>query len=617
MFPSIVRTPTRALRANGSMTYIDLDHVSRSPAGSAVPSSLPRRRQPTQAQDLETRRRAARAALEMRRAAVRMASGGGAAAARSLSTPGGGAVAARRPSATRGGAVAARRLSAAEEAVMDQGQSGGGAEVAVRPRNAAEEAARADAMRVWDDSDAVDAMLGEDEAFKIAIEGLKARVPDLKARARAALDAGEVSNVVEADLAPEIEALRDSTRPSTPHSVILYMVYNKLQRIKGKATQVDSGSLFDLNQADAVTVLEAEDAPAAHGAGAANTTTFSPVSKEVFASQAAQMQDEFGAGDGNVLAKQFIYLLMRQYKQQRAFSELYGEIYDVPESEAGAVTSAQDLGQYVRSVTARITQAKSVPDDQTKALTHIWVEIGGHHYRCRVRLDTKYIDSERKPRVIVELHKAPTADDTYCVTMYNLDDTCMYVDWLYYGVDELGERVGQRMSAKELFKFVKEMGFDTIALDDASSIHFTARQPINAPDLEQPEGVQYPFEVWPNLGKGFHDTTYQLSIPMTLFNLLKHTVLQKRQTLRVYADAAAGATVAAAAAEALPIDPDPHLAGSWIQRLGRAGGGEAAGPPSPVADGPGPGASTPAAAGSPWAAAQGAALFPANGRLKW
>jgi hypothetical protein len=156
--------------------------------------------------------------------------------------------------------------------------------------------------------------------------------------------------------------------------------------------------------------------------------------------------------------------------------------------------------------------------------------------------------------------------------MYDKGNKTMYVESVYHNVDEEGATVGKRMSAKELFKFVRDMGYDTIGLDDASSIHFNAKKPIVDAKFEQ--GITGQYEHWTNLDTFYPDGYYVLQVQMTMFNLLKHIVNTPRISLRVYADAEREI-------QRLPGTPPPvarrltYLPGSGLKPTAgsRAGGG--------------------------------------------
>lgn len=142
------------------------------------------------------------------------------------------------------------------------------------------------------------------------------------------------------------------------------------------------------------------------------------------------------------------------------------------------------------------------------------------------------------------------------VKMYQIDREKMYVEQLYYGT-ELGAQLGKRISAKQLFKFIADMGYTKVTLDDASSVQFLMPY-ISGPVFRhaaEPGGYSYEF-VDIRAEKLNQTQNYFRSLSMNLVNAVKHVVLSDRQTIRVYSAAAASVRDQAGAVAA-EIEEEP------------------------------------------------------------
>jgi hypothetical protein len=140
--------------------------------------------------------------------------------------------------------------------------------------------------------------------------------------------------------------------------------------------------------------------------------------------------------------------------------------------------------------------------------------------------------------------------------MYQINREKMYVEQLYYGT-ELGAQLGKRISAKQLFKFIADMGYTKVTLDDASSVQFLMPY-ISGPVFRhaaEPGGYSYEF-VDIRAEKLNQTQNYFRSLSMNLVNAVKHVVLSRRPTIRVYS-AAAASVRGQAGAVAAEIEEEP------------------------------------------------------------
>jgi hypothetical protein len=174
----------------------------------------------------------------------------------------------------------------------------------------------------------------------------------------------------------------------------------------------------------------------------------------------------------------------------------------------------------------------SDPDD-------VHVRIGDNPYSLKISV-TAGQGGKLYPQIM--LHHAAIAgqhpNPQWHVTMYPIDHAEMYVEGLYYGT-ELGAQLGPRITANQLFKFIADMGYTEVTLDDASSVQFLMPK-ISGPvvrHVAEPKGYSFEFvdiKAVPDQGEN-----YFRSLSMNLVNTVKHVVLSGRPTLRHYSGAAA------------------------------------------------------------------------------
>ena len=179
------------------------------------------------------------------------------------------------------------------------------------------------------------------------------------------------------------------------------------------------------------------------------------------------------------------------------------------------------------------------PHDADGLLVAPYVNINGNTYSFYItdEFESPY---KQKPRVYPALYLHGSENGRFHITMHAIDTNTMYLDNLYHS-SELGDNVGKRLSAVDVFQFIKDMGYKTIKLSDASSI------PLLMPVECGPYAMYFPFE-YGETGSAYEyvditshengNEAYVQHLDMSSFNVVKHMTLANRHTIRVYAEAA-------------------------------------------------------------------------------
>ena len=178
------------------------------------------------------------------------------------------------------------------------------------------------------------------------------------------------------------------------------------------------------------------------------------------------------------------------------------------------------------------------PYDANDRLVAPYVNIHGSAYSFYItgQIESKY---NQEPRVYPALHLHGSENGRFHITMHPQNNDTMFLDNLYHA-NELGEAVGVRLSAVDVFQFIKNMGYKTVMLSDASSIAFM--MPADA----GPQTMYFPSEHG-EVGNAYEYVNvasddnpkedYIKFLDMSAFNVVKHIILKRRTTLRVYGDA--------------------------------------------------------------------------------
>ena len=463
--------------------------------------------------------------------------------------------------------AARKRMKAAQLEARAQNQQRMAAKLkaqAQEKQRRADDKIKAKLMKLWNkDDDAVKHIQQQEKSFNQTANALIRRVTDARKSGVKPLEIME-------EYTDEIEHLYKLITPTNSESIILYDVYNALQENRYadvEDTQCLGGiSVFDLERPVQTTAIDIDNG--------SDYPNFSPASIDIFRHFESGLQSKFGRNKPeHDKAKQFIDILKRQNQFRKQLSLLNEAAFQNNETKDQEIqlntVSAATVGQAIKYIYDDIETFESYPGSNP-----LYVLIGTIYVRCQLTVE---VDGESGNNTIkIELHETPGERNRFCVTMHANSKDLMYVDSLYYGVEERELYIGKRFSAKDLFKFVKLMGFKTLELDDASSLDFIARERqyvVNKRKKDE-SGV---FQVFPkfvqrdddkeadsfkealsNTAEGALKNNFvedetkisRLYLSMTHYNLFKHIVENREGSLRVYGSASAvGQEVEAAAGQ--------------------------------------------------------------------
>ena len=435
---------------------------------------------------------------------------------------------------------------------------------AQKEEDEADKLKRAELLKIWPENETeVTHILQQEKSFNQAANALIRRVADAR---KAGVEGSDIVN----ELKDEIQSVFDLIVPSVEESRILYDVFNALQgnRYGEVEDQECLGglSVFDLTKPVETTALDMTDG---------KYVDFSPASSDIWTKFKESLIGKFASGAQYYgKACQFLEIVNRQNQFRKKLSTLNEAAFKRTEEQEQYIqsntVSAATVGHIIKQI-IRTSPASYI----TFGAASKYVLIGTVYVRCKLTVDVE------KGNVQIDLQETPGKENTFCVQMHALNERAMYLDSLYHNVDDPELYIGKRFSAKDLFKFVKSMGFETLELDDASSLDFYARERSRVVYLEKRPpniGVYATFPDWVKAGPDGDDTKATeadgqenvisedkknvnlLSLNMTLFNLFKCIVRNRRGSLRLYGSATEAGTAAETSTDIADSDDESQVA---------------------------------------------------------
>lgn len=279
-----------------------------------------------------------------------------------------------------------------------------------------------------------------------------------------------------------------------------------------------------------------------------DTIALSPESMKVYEPQFNYLKKQFTIGsDAMKFAEFFLTALRQEYNSVKQEAQ--------PIDQGKTLCTVEHLSMWIRNISYYVAKFVRVGSEITienvPEMQQPYVEIDGMNYG----VDAKAEQFGGELRIVIKLHRIEGGG--FGVVMYDYSKTIdddqekryMYVESLYHSV-EIETNIGKRISAKQLFEFIKGMGYEAVGLEDASRAYVTSKVPsMNHQFLPKHAPAIGVYETYNLDGPLQFDQTHPLWVPLPTLNLLKSIVQQQGRTISLYREAAKKAQEAPAAAD--------------------------------------------------------------------